>query len=453
MSLQVGTTGIRGVWKQELDVSVVRGYTAAFVTLCQNHVDGNTILVARDGRASGDTIFRQVCAEIHDAGLHITNGGRIPTPTAALAADKRDVLGAIVITASHNPPEYNGLKFLNAQGELLSYERMGWITDNVTESTHDTPADESDISTDDLLGDHIEAIAELAYVRPDAIAESDMRVVLDGINSVGGPSIKRLLRSLGIAPEDIICINCEYAQGFAHMPEPRASAAHQLQKAVHAQSADIGMLVDPDGDRLAFVDENGEYVTEELTQVIAADWIWQHDSGPFVTNLSASRAIDDVAQKYDKEVYRTPVGERYVVTRMHEVDALAGGEGTGSPIVPALHFGRDALIAAALTISYLVSEDITLSTLVSRLPTYKIVKDSIDVDTVDIDDALATLSDEYESSVLSKADGLKLELDGGWVHIRPSGTEPLVRIFAEAAVEDNARSLVNTFKNKILNTR
>jgi phosphomannomutase len=303
----------------------------------------------------------------------------------------------------------------------------------------------------DFLDFHIQCILDLPFIHPDRIAERDFTVVVDGVNSVGSVALPALLKQLGVRDERIITLNEEPHGRFAHDPEPLPENLVETIAAVKDRQADLGIVTDPDVDRLALIENGGRYVSEELTQVIAADFLWRFRKGPFVTNLSSSRAIDDVAHRYGATVYRTGVGEVNVVERMKEVGAVLGGEGNGGVILPDLHFGRDALVATAMILQHLVNEDCTLAAVRSRLPAYRIVKDRIALGRSDPDVVLGHLAERHRHERLSTEDGLKIDFDDAWVHMRKSNTEPIIRVYAEAGSAQAAKALAQRFVCEIRN--
>jgi phosphomannomutase len=289
----------------------------------------------------------------------------------------------------------------------------------------------------------------LDVIDPDAIAERDFTVVVDGVNSVGGRALPALLRRLGVKSENIVCLHCEPTGRFAHPAEPRPEHLTELTARVAEEGADLGLAVDPDADRLALVDDRGRFVLEELTQVIAADFLWRHRDGAFVTNLSSSRAVEDVADLHGQPVHRSAVGEINVVQRMQETGAILGGEGNGGVILPDLHYGRDALVGTAMVLQHLAETGQSLSEVHDDLPSYAMVKDKRDLPEVDVDDLLAEMARRYADEETSTIDGLKIDFPDRWVHMRPSNTEPILRVYAEAPTETDAQALADRFKSEL----
>ena len=354
---------------------------------------------------------------------------------------------------SHNSEEWNALKLLNDKGEFLSPTQGEIVIEQAgaAEATSVPYADLGDYRSHNALPNHIDEILALDLIRPEQIAAQNLTVVVDGINSVGGIALPRLLHRLGVAEEHVHCLNCEPTGRFAHPAEPRPDHLTELTKAVPERDADLGLAVDPDADRLALVDERGRFILEELTQVLAADFVWQHRDGPFVTNLSSSRAIEDVAARHGQSVYRSAVGEINVVERMKAVDAVLGGEGNGGVILPDLHYGRDALAGTALILQHLSRQPLgrSLGTLHDDLPHYAMAKENLPLPDVAPDRLLATLAEQYDGEDPSTLDGLKIDFETSWVHMRPSNTEPILRVYAEAETDEDAQALATRFKDEL----
>jgi phosphomannomutase len=361
-----------------------------------------------------------------------------------------------VLSASHNPAEWNALKLLNEKGEFLSAEEGQAVIDMAETGEAETVSYDAlgGFRSHDYLSHHIEQIKALDFIDADAIAQRDFTVVVDGINSVGAVALPKLLQALGVKSDHITVLNGEPTGRFAHPAEPLPENLTGLTEAVPAQGADLGIAVDPDADRLALVDNEGRYVLEELTQVIAADFLWSFRDGPFVTNLSSSRAVDDVAERHGQSVYRSAVGEINVVKKMQAVDATLGGEGNGGVILPDLHYGRDALVGTAMVLQHLANKGATLAAVHDALPHYAIVKDKLPLEGLDVERLLGQMKQRYETNEdadLSTVDGVKISFPKSWVHLRASNTEPILRIYAEAATADEARSLVDRFKEELVN--
>jgi phosphomannomutase len=458
-TLIASISGIRGIFGDGLDPDVLVRYAGAFGTWCRQRAGevapdaSPTVVVGRDARTTGPLCADLVMATLRSTGCSVVDAGLATTPTVEMAVLKEKAAGGIVLSASHNPEPWNALKLLNEKGEFLAPsdgEKVNDMADARSALTvpHDAIGEQR---TADFLDHHIAAIKNLDLVDPSAIAGQDFRVVVDGVNSVGGVALPALLEALGVNPDRITRLNCEPTGRFAHPAEPRPEHLTELTETVANTGADLGLAVDPDADRLALVDNEGRFVSEELTQVIAADFVWRHRSGPFVTNLSSSRAIDDVAARHDATVYRSAVGEINVVRRMQETGAILGGEGNGGVILPDLHYGRDALAGTALVLQHLAERDTSLAALHDDLPRYAIVKDQLPIDAFDVEAnrILKEVARRYEDETLSAIDGLKIDFPDTWVHMRPSNTEPILRIYAEAADATAAERLAERFKGEL----
>jgi phosphomannomutase len=458
-TLIVSISGIRGIFGDGLDPSVLVKYAAAFGTWCRRRAEAigqpPVVVIGRDARRSGPVCAQIVAATLRSAGCNVIDAGLAPTPTVEMAVLAEQAAGGIVLSASHNPAEWNALKLLNEKGEFLSADEGQAVIDLADHGGAETVAYDAlgTYRTHDFLPYHIEQILRLDFIDPEAIARQDVNVVVDGINSVGGVAIPQLLRHLGVRDENIVVLNGDPTGEFAHPAEPLPEHVTGLTAAVKEQGADLGIAVDPDADRLALVDNEGRYILEELTQVIAADFLWGFRDGPFVTNLSSSRAIDDVAERHGQSVYRSAVGEINVVKKMQAVDATLGGEGNGGVILPDLHYGRDALVGTAMVLQHLANEQTTLAEVHDALPHYAIVKDKLPLDGLDVDRLLQQMERRYQDAddvELSTVDGVKISFPRSWVHLRASNTEPILRIYAEAATADEARSLAARFKEELL---
>lgn len=454
-TLIASVSGIRGIVGDGLDPTTLVRYAGAYGSWCRKRAraDGRAplIVVGRDARPSGEACAQVVIGTLQCMGCDVIDVGLAATPTVEMAVLLEQAAGGVILSASHNPEEWNALKLLNEKGEFLTPAEGETIIERAEAGTA-SPVRSQEVgsySSRDALATHIDEILALEVIEPERIAAQNLTVVVDGINSVGGIALPRLLHRLGVAEENVHCLNCSPTGQFAHPAEPRPDHLTELTKTVPEMNADLGVAVDPDADRLALVDEQGRFLLEELTQVLAADFLWRHREGPFVTNLSSSRAIEDVADRHDQPVYRSSVGEIHVVQRMHETDAILGGEGNGGVILPDLHYGRDALAGTALILQHLATSDQTLGSLHDELPHYAMVKDKLPLPDVTPDRLLTELAHRYEDEELSTIDGLKIDFEDGWVHMRPSNTEPILRVYAEATTEDDAQGLASRFKNEL----
>ena len=454
-TLIASISGVRGIVGDGLDPSVLVRYAGAYGTWCRERAEATgrkpVVVVGRDARTTGDACAQIVHGTLRGMGCDVIDVGPVPTPTVEMAVLFEQAVGGIILSASHNPEEWNALKLLNEHGEFLTPEEGQSIIDRA-EAGQATPVRHDamgQFTTKNVLGPHIDAILDLDLIDPPRIAAENFSVVVDGVNSVGGEALPRLLHQLGVAEENIHCLNCEPTGRFAHPAEPRPAHLTELVETVPEVGADLGLAVDPDADRLALVDDNGRFILEELTQVLAADFVWRHREGPFVTNLSSSRAIEDVAARHDQPVHRSAVGEINVVQRMKAVDAILGGEGNGGVILPDLHYGRDALVGTALLLQHLAETGKSLSTLHDDLPHYAMAKDKLPLPALAPDRLLSALADEYTDAKTSTLDGLKIDFPDSWVHMRPSNTEPILRVYTEAPTEDAAQALADRFKNEL----
>jgi len=454
-TLIASISGIRGIVGNGLDPSVLVRYAGAFGTWSSQRAQSSQtdplVVVGRDARPSGEALGQIVIGTLRATGCDVIDVGQVPTPTVEMAVRTANAIGGVVLSASHNSEPWNALKLLNERGEFLSPEQGQQIIDRA-ESREAFPVAHDELGryeSRNALAPHIDAIVGLDLISPECIAGQNFSVVVDGINSVGGIALPRLLHRLGVAEENIHCLHCEPTGEFAHPAEPRPDHLTELTNTVPDVGADLGLAVDPDADRLALVDDQGRFILEELTQVLAADFMWRHREGPFVTNLSSSRAIDDVAERYGQSVYRSAVGEINVVQRMHEVDAILGGEGNGGVILPDLHHGRDALAGTALVLQLIAEMDTTLSAIHDALPQYSMAKEKLPLPDVAPARLFEALTSKYEDEDLSDLDGLKINFPDRWVHVRPSNTEPILRVYTEAPTETEAQALADRFKNEV----
>ena len=457
MPLIASVSGIRGVFGDGLDPSVLVRYAAAFgAWLRQSGIRPSggapTVVVGRDGRVTGDVCARLVTATLQSAGCHVIDGGQATTPSVAMGVLEHDADGAVILSASHNPAPWNALKLLDGNGEFLGPDEGAAVLELAEDAVAAHTVGYEDLGsyrTADLLPYHIQKILDLPYIDADAIRQRGFKVVVDGINSVGAFAIPAMLGALGVT--DVEVLNGEVTGLFAHNPEPLPAHITALTRRVAESGADLGIVVDPDADRLAFVEDGGRFFGEELTQVIAADFVLGKTPGPVGTNLSSSRAIEDVAARHGQEVVRSKVGEIHVVRAMQEAGAVIGGEGNGGVILPALHYGRDALVGVALVLQFLAETGRSLSEVRAGYPSYAIAKHKVDLAPgMDADALLAALARKHAGGRVSTVDGVKVDLDEGWAHVRKSNTEPIVRVYTEAASPQAADALAERFKADLL---
>ena len=401
------------------------------------------VVVGRDGRISGEIVSALAVNTLLSLGIDVVNLGYSTTPTVEMAVTKHNAGGGIIFTASHNPKEWNALKMLDSKGEFVD-QKIGETILSLAEkrafnfATVDKLGKES---TDDTSIDyHIEQILALSYVDVDKIKNRKFKVVVDCINSTGAIALPPLFDKLGC---EYTLIHADVTGDFSHNPEPVPANLKDLSDKVKEVGADIGIAVDPDVDRLVLVCEDGSMFSEEYTIVAASDFVLKYKKGATVSNLSSTRALADVSKRHGQEYYASAVGEVNVVTKMKAVKAAIGGEGNGGVILPDLHYGRDALAGIVLIMNHLVDEGLTLSALKAKYPKYEIIKHKIDLDKdTDVKKLLNVVKNQYLNESVNEEDGLKIDFSNGWVHLRESNTEPIIRVIAEAKTESEAENLI-----------
>lgn len=400
------------------------------------------IVLGRDARISGDMYAKLVAATLSGLGHDVINIGLATTPTTEMAVTAEKADGGIILTASHNPKQWNALKLLNSDGEFLSDQDGKQILAMAEKEDFEyAQVDElGTISEKDYTQYHINKVLDLPLVNREAISAAGLKIVVDAVNSVGGIAIPQLLKSLGV--KDIVELNCEPTGHFAHNPEPIPENLHQISDKIRACGADLGIVVDPDVDRLALVCENGEMFGEEYTLVAVADYVLNHTPGSTVSNLSSSRALRDVTESHGQTYSAAAVGEVNVVAKMKETHAVIGGEGNGGVIYPALHYGRDALVGVGLFLSLYAINGKSMTDLKAGYPQYFISKNRLELAPgMDVDRILAGLKNKYAHEHITDIDGVKIDFAHGWVHLRKSNTEPIIRIYSEAKDEASANAL------------
>lgn len=457
MSLIKSISGIRGTIGgapgEGLSPLDIVKYTASYATFIASNTtrDTRTIVVGRDARMSGKMVNDIVVGTLTGMGFDVVNIGLATTPTTEMAVVAEKACGGIIITASHNPKQWNALKLLNENGEFLN-DTQGKEVLRIAE------AEEYRFAEVDELGQeminttynrkHIDSVLALDLVDVDAIKKADFTVVVDAVNSVGGVVIPQLLEALGV--KNIIDLNCTATGKFAHNPEPLAENLTQISDTMKSGKADVGFVVDPDVDRLAIVMENGEMFVEEYTLVSIADYVLSQTPGSTVSNLSSSRALRDVTLKHGCSYAASAVGEVNVVTLMKETGAVIGGEGNGGVIYPASHYGRDALVGVALFLTLLAKSGKKVSELKKQYPAYAIAKSKIQLtDAIDVDAILEAVKVKFSSETITDIDGVKIDFPNSWVHLRKSNTEPIIRIYSEAATMEEAEALARQIKDVI----
>lgn len=449
MTLIKSISGIRGTiggpTGDTLNPLDIVKFTTAYATFMKRGAKGegrNKIVVGRDARISGDMVRNVVCGTLMGMGLDVIDIDLATTPTTELAVRWTGALGGIIITASHNPRQWNALKLLNGEGEFLT-------KDDGNEVLSIAEKEDFDYADVDALGSytrddsfnqrHIESVLSLKLADVDAIRNAKFKVCVDAINSVGGIILPDLLKALGV---EYTILNSTANGDFAHNPEPLEKNLQGIMDEMRSGKYDLGIVVDPDVDRLAFICENGEMFGEEYTLVSVADYVLQHTPGNTVSNLSSTRALRDVTERHGGTYTAAAVGEVNVTTKMKEVGAVIGGEGNGGVIYPESHYGRDALVGIALFLSSLAHKKCTASQLRATFPNYFIAKNRIDLTpSTDIDAILEKVKEMYASEKITDIDGVKIDFPDKWVHLRKSNTEPIIRVYSEAATMEEADAL------------
>ncbi len=409
------------------------------------------VVIGRDARPSGPIIQNLVQNTLLASGVEVVDLDLSTTPTVEMAVVFEKAQGGIILTASHNPVQWNALKLLNEKGEFISGEDGAELLRLIEAKDFDfVPVDQLGAVTKDqnAIAKHIEAILALPYVNTEAIQKANLKVAVDAVNSTGGISIPVLLERLGVRQTELLY--CEPNGQFPHNPEPLKEHLGDIMQRVKDSGCDVGIVVDPDVDRLALIDERGEMFGEEYTLVAAADYLLQHKQGPLVSNLSSSRALRDLALERGQSYHAAAVGEVNVVTKMKEVGAVLGGEGNGGVILPDLHYGRDSLVGIALVLSHLATSGKSLSALKAGYPQYFMAKNKAQLSAgMDVDALLKSVEQEYKNEECSTIDGLKIDFEDEWVHMRKSNTEPIVRIYTEAKNQERANELARIFMEKL----
>jgi len=455
MSLVKSISGIRGtiggrVGEGLNPVDIVR-FTAAYATQRRAALPNNKlIVVGRDARLSGSMVESLVCGTLTGMGYDVVNIGLATTPTTEMAVTGEKAAGGIILTASHNPKQWNALKLLNEQGEFLNdaegkevlsiAEREDFVFAEVDALGH--------MVRKDYLSYHVQKVVELPLVDVEAIRQRNFTVAIDCVNSVGGVAIPAILKAVGV--ENIIELNCRPDGRFPHNPEPLPQHLTEISELLKSGKADVGFVVDPDVDRLAIICENGEMFGEEYTLVSVADYVLRHTPGNTVSNLSSTRALSDITAKHGGSYSASAVGEVNVVAEMKRTGAVIGGEGNGGVIYPECHYGRDALVGIALFLSHLAHLDMKVSELRRTLPDYCISKNRIDLTQgTDVDAILARVKELYKNEHVDDRDGVKIDFADGWVHLRKSNTEPIIRVYSEASTMEKANKLAQQVMQEI----
>ncbi|MBQ6237122.1 MAG: phosphoglucosamine mutase [Bacteroidales bacterium] len=449
MSLIKSISGIRGTIGgpagEGLSPLDVVKFTAAFATFLQRQQPSKrlTMVVGRDARLSGAMVDRLVVGTLMGMGIDVIETGLSTTPTTEMSVIDHKADGGIIITASHNPKHWNALKLLNAKGEFIDAAEGNEVL-RLADSDEIRFAEVDDLGkvTEDCdaIDSHIRRVLALPLVDREAIAKAGFRVAVDAVNSTGGIAIPRLLRALGVS--EVVELNCEPTGHFAHNPEPLPQNLTEIAAAVPQQKCDLGIVVDPDVDRLALVCEDGQMFGEEYTLVSVAEYVLQHTPGNTVSNMSSTRALRDITERAGHQYAASAVGEVNVTTLMKQTGAVIGGEGNGGVIYPALHYGRDALVGVALFLTNLAHRGIKASELRATYPNYVISKNRKDLTPdMDVDAILRQMAEKYKNERVSTIDGVKIDFADSWAHLRKSNTEPIIRIYCEAHTAEQADKL------------
>lgn len=454
MSLIKSISGIRGTiggpagdGLTPLDIVKFTAAYAKFIASTTAKTN-KTIVVGRDARLSGGMVRDLVVGTLTGMGFDVVDIGLASTPTTELAVTGENACGGLILTASHNPIQWNALKLLNEKGEFLNAEegaqvlRMAAEEDFTFAGVHELGHVYSNTT---YVRRHIEQVLALPIVDADAIAKANFTVAVDAVNSVGGIIVPELLKALGV--KNVLTMNCDATGHFAHTPEPIPENLTGIADMVRETKADVGFVVDPDVDRLAIISDGGQFFGEEYTLVAVADYILSHTPGNTVSNLSSSRALRDVTLARGCQYNAAAVGEVNVTTKMKETDAVIGGEGNGGVIYPALHYGRDAMVGIAIFLTLLAKSGKTVSELRATYPPYEIYKTKIQLTPeIDVDAVLAAMKNKFADEKITDIDGVKIDFSDSWVHLRKSNTEPIIRIYSEAHTMEEAEKLANSIK-------
>ncbi|MCB9017913.1 MAG: phosphoglucosamine mutase [Paludibacteraceae bacterium] len=457
MTLIKSISGIRGtiggVAGDGLSPLDVVKFTAAYGSWIKKNssVKNKTVVVGRDARISGEMVDHLVTGTLMGMGMNVINIGLASTPTTEIAVQKEGACGGIILTASHNPKQWNALKLLNEHGEFLS-DKDGKEVLSIAEKEAFTFSEVDELGNvtrkDNYNQIHINDVLQLKLVDVEAIKKADFKVAIDCVNSVGGLILPELLDKLGV--KNVIKLNCEPTGNFAHNPEPLPAHLTGISELIKKEKADVGFVVDPDVDRLAMICEDGDMFGEEYTLVSVADYVLSHTPGNTVSNLSSTRALRDVTRKHGGVYNAAAVGEVNVVTKMKETKATIGGEGNGGVIYPESHYGRDALVGIALFLSLLAKKKMKVSELRKTYPEYYISKNKIQLTPeIDVDAVLAAMKNKYKNEEVNDIDGVKVDFADKWVHLRKSNTEPIIRIYSEASSMKEADDLAQKIMGEI----
>lgn len=448
MTLIKSISGIRGTIGGEISenltpIDVVK-FTSAYAQFIKNRSNKSKIkiVIGRDARLSGEMVSNLVSGTLIGMGVEVIDLGLSTTPTVEIAVPMEHADGGIIITASHNPKQWNALKLLNEKGEFIS-ESEGEELINIADDGNYSFSEVDDLGTyskdDTYLHKHINAVLDLELVDKEAIIDAGFRIVVDAVNSSGGIFIPELLKEFGV---EVIELYCEPTGHFPHNPEPLAENLTEISKLVVEHNADLGIVVDPDVDRLAFVCNDGSMFGEEYTLVAVGDYVTKHTPGNTVSNLSSTRALNDVTVKNGGKYFASAVGEVNVVNKMKAENAVIGGEGNGGIIYPESHYGRDALVGVGLFLTHLAKEKVTSRELRDSYPNYEMSKNKIQLTPqIDVDDILLKMKEKYKNERVNDIDGVKIDFANEWVHLRKSNTEPIIRVYSESGTKEGSAKI------------
>ena len=456
MTLIKSISGIRGTIGgkpgEGLSPLDVVKFTAAYAKWAKQNSSGQKfkVVVGRDARISGEMVSSIVISTLTGMGLDVVNIGLATTPTTEIAVTEENAGGGIILTASHNPKQWNALKLLNSKGEFLDAEEGAQILEYAEAENFEFAEvdDLGEVSEKDYTQIHVQKVLDLDLVNVQAIKKAGFSVAVDAVNSVGGIAMPALFKALGI--KNVVEINCEPTGHFAHTPEPIPENLVETSEIIKNSKVDVGFVVDPDVDRLVFINEDGSMFSEEYTLAAVSDYVLGQTPGSTVSNLSSSRVLRDVTEKHGQTYTASAVGEVNVVAKMKETNAVIGGEGNGGVIYPASHYGRDALVGAALFLTHLAKTELKCSELRKTYPDYFMSKNKIELTPeIDVDGILLKLKEKYSHEKVNDIDGVKIDFAESWVHLRKSNTEPIIRIYSEAKSEKAAKELANRIIEEI----
>ena len=440
-TLMVSISGIRGIVGSSLIPDTIMKYTSAYA----NFISEGKVVIGRDSRISGKMVNNIVTGTLMAKGIDVIEIGICPTPTVQFTVKELNAAGGIAISASHNPNEWNALKLLNSTGQFLTPDEnktmLTMLNDSRTRFKSWNELGKT-IFYNEGIRKHIDAVLNMKHIDLPAIRNKKFRVLVDCVNGAGAYVIPDLLREFGC---EVIEMNCEKTGIFPRSPEPLPENLQETMKAVKDSNVDLGIVVDPDVDRLVLITNEGNPFNEENTITQAVKFILSKEKGNVVVNLSTTRAVEDVAKEYDCNVFRSPVGEANVVKKMKEVNAVIGGEGSGGVIYPGLHFGRDALVGIGFTLQHLVEFGGSLSDLKNDLPQYSIVKRKVDISGINPDQIIENFKSKYRNEKINTDDGLRIDFEDHWVHLRKSNTEPIIRIITEAKTVKEAEKKADNY--------